>query len=236
MFKVLKLKPIMVGVALVLISVFLGVGIVAVSSDNVPKSQYTIVIDAGHGGRDDGCTGVSGTKESEINLSIARMLKDNLETLGINVVMTRCDGNGLYKSNVTNFKKSDMSERIKIIEKALADMVISIHQNSYLDSRQRGAQVFYQENDNDSRAFADSVQSQLILQLPNARKECNKGDYYLLKESHVPAVLIECGYLSNEEEEKLLASIDYQQKVSYAIMCGVVKYFGLCGDDEINFT
>lgn len=232
MFKVLKLKPIMVGVALILLSVLLSVGLVSVvSMGDTPKAQYTIVVDAGHGGRDDGCSGVNGTTESEINLSIARMLKDNLETLGINVVMTRCDGNGLYKSNATNFKKSDMSERIKIIEKASADMVISIHQNSYSDSGQRGAQAFYQENDDRSRAFADSVQSQLILQLPNARKECNKGDYYLLKESRVPAVLIECGYLSNEEEERLLASIDYQQKVSYAIMCGVVKFFGLCGDD-----
>lgn len=231
MFRVLKLRPIMVGISLVLISVLLGVGIVAVSSDDVPRPKYTIVIDAGHGGRDDGCTGVSGAKESEINLSIARILKSDLETLGINVVMTRCDGNGLYKSNATNFKKSDMSERIKIIESANADMVISIHQNSYLDSSQRGAQAFYQEDDEKSRDFATCVQSQLLGQLPSARKECNKGDYYILKESKIPAILVECGYLSNGEEESLLQSDDYQQKVAYAIMCGVVKYFGLCGDD-----
>lgn len=231
MFKVLKLKPILVGVALILISVFLGVGIVAVASDDVPRPKYTIVVDAGHGGRDDGCTGVSGVKESEINLSIAKMLKADLETLGIKVVMTRCDGNGLYKANATNFKKSDMSERMKIIDDANADMVISIHQNSYSDSSQRGAQAFYQENDEESKDFASCIQSQLLGQLPSARKECNKGDYYILKESKRPAILVECGYLSNIEEESLLQSDDYQQKVAYAIMCGVVKYFGLCGDD-----
>ena len=231
MFKVLRLRNVLIVVVMMVVSVLLSVGIVAITNDNVPKTTYTIVIDAGHGGRDDGCSGAGGTKESEINLKIAKVLQDNLETLGIKVVMTRADGNGLYKSNATNYKQSDMEARMDIINKATPDMVISIHQNSYSDSSQRGAQAFYQEGDEVSQSFADSVQSQLISQLPNARKESNKGDYYLLKESKLPAIIVECGYLSNADEEILLNSTDYQNKVAYAIMCGVVEYFGLVGND-----
>ena len=182
-------------------------------------------------GRDDGCSGVNGTKESIINLKISKTLKTYLETLGINVVMTRQDSNGLYEANVDNYKQSDMAKRIEIIEEANPDMVISIHQNSFSDSSQCGAQAFYQEGDEKSKAFAESVQSQLISQLPNARSEANFGDYYLLKESNVSSVLVECGYLTNANEEELLNSTDYQNKVAYSIMCGVVKYFELCGND-----
>lgn len=232
MFKVIKLKPILITIAMLMVSILLSVGIVSVvESREVPKPIYTIVIDAGHGGRDDGCVSDNGTTESEINLKIAKTLKNYLETLGIKVVLTRSDGNGLYDSNATNFKVSDMEKRIEIIQKTKPNMVISIHCNSFEDSSQRGAQVFYQENDEVSKEFAECVQNQLINQLDNAREFANKGDYYLLKESNLPAILIECGYLSNAEEEKLLSSVDYQNKVSYAIMCGVVKYFDLCGND-----
>lgn len=232
MFKIIKLKTIIIAIALILVSVLLSVGFVSVvSMENIPKSEYTIVIDAGHGGRDDGSTGVSGVKESEVNLKIAKVLEKQLKTMGINVVMTRCDGNGLYAANATNFKASDMAKRIEIIKKAKADMVISIHCNSYINSSECGAQVFYQENDEVSQKFAEDIQSQLISQLDSARSNAHQGDYYILKESPCPAVLVECGFLSNPTEEKLLATSDYQTKVSYAIMCGVVKYFNLCGND-----
>lgn len=231
MFKVFKLKPILMFVAILLVSVLLSVGIVTVSRKEVPRPTYIIVIDAGHGGRDDGCSGVSGTKESEINLAISKTLKSYLENLGIEVVLTRSDGNGLYSANATNYKQSDMEKRIEIINDADPDMVISIHQNSFSDKNQCGAQAFYQEDDDISKAFADCVQSQLISQLENARSESNKGDYYLLKESNLPAVLVECGYLTNAEEEAKLNTTEYQNKVAYAIMCGVIKYFDLCGND-----
>lgn len=232
MFKVIKLKPIMVGMALVLVSVFLGVGVVkVVSMDAIPKTNYVVVIDAGHGGRDDGCSGVNGTKESNINLAIAKKLKNDLESLGIKVVLTRSDNNGLYKSNVDNYKQSDMSERIKIIEESNADMVISIHCNSYADSSVSGAQTYYHEGDEIGKEFAEAVQEQLKKQLQNARGEIGKGDYYLLKETGAPAVIVECGYLTNAQDEELLQTEDYQTRVSYAIMCGVIKYFSLCGND-----
>lgn len=231
MFKVIRLKNILICSSLIFVSILLCIGIVSASNQNVPKSTYTIVIDAGHGGRDDGCSGNQGSKESPINLAISRTLKNYLETLGIRVVMTRNDNNGLYSANAKNYKQSDMEKRIEIINNANPDMVISIHQNSFSDINQCGAQAFYQENDDTSRAFAESVQSQLISQLDNARSEANFGDYYLLKESGVSAVLVECGYLTNPDEEKKLQTTEYQNRVAYAIMCGVVKYFELCGND-----
>lgn len=202
-----------------------------ISTSDVPKLSHTIVIDAGHGGRDDGCSGVSGSKESEINLKIAKSLKNLLEEYGIKVVMTRSDGNALYDANATNFKESDMQNRIKVINDADPHMVISIHQNSFTDSSVKGAQAFYQENEDKSKLFAESVQSQLLSQLPEAKKECNVGDYYLLKESKYPAIIVECGYLTNAQEESLLITEEYQDRVAYSIMCGVVKYFDLSGND-----
>ena len=232
MFKILKLKNLIIAICLIVTSILCSIGIVSVvESKDIPKPKYVIVLDAGHGGRDEGCLGVTGTKESEINLKIAKTLKVYLETLGIKVVLTRSDGNGLYDANAQNFKVSDMENRVEIIKKANPDMVISIHCNSYTDSTQIGAQAFFQESDEKSEAFAACVQNQLISQIENARKSHSKGDYYLLKESPSPAILVECGYLSNLTEEKLLNSVTYQNKISYAIMCGVVKYFNLCGND-----
>lgn len=232
MFKIIKLKNLLIALVLITASILCSVGIVAVvESKAIPRPKYTIVIDAGHGGRDDGSTGVTGVKESDINLKIAKTLKVYLETLGIKVVLTRADGNGLYDANATNFKASDMAKRIEIIDNAKADMVISIHCNSYKNSSESGAQAFYQEDDENGKKFAEDIQSQLINQLNGARDSANKGDFYILKESKTTAVLIECGFLSNPNEEKLLNSTNYQNKVAYAIMCGVVKYFELCGND-----
>lgn len=230
-FKVLRLRSVLIFLGAVVFVCLCSVGIVAVSREQVPKSTYTIVIDAGHGGRDDGCSGAAGTKESDVNLKIAKVLEGYLKTLGIKVVMTRLDGNGLYDSNADNFKLSDMNKRLEIIGDANADMVISIHQNSYADKSLKGAQTFYQDGDEESQKFAESVQSQLIAQLPNARAGITYGDYYLLKECRLPAVIVECGYLTNVEEEVSLNTPDYQNQVAYAIMCGVVKYFNLCGND-----
>ena len=231
MFLVLKKKWIVAILILMFIIIPILVGFFAVKNASSPKSQFTVVIDAGHGGRDDGCSGENGSKESVINLAIAKKLKSNLESLGINIVLTRLDGNGLYDSNATNFKQSDMEKRIEIINNAKPQVVISIHQNSFSDKSICGAQAFYQENYEMSMAFAECVQNQLISQLPNARKNSNKGDYYLLKESSYPSIIVECGYLTNSEEEKMLQGDEYQDKVAYAIMCGVVKYFNLCGND-----
>lgn len=231
MVGVVKIKHLILWVVVACVLVGAGVGSIVVRKTNVPKQTYTIVIDAGHGGRDNGCSGNGGSIESEINLAIAKKTQKFLTSIGINVVMTRVDNNGLYDAGADNFKQSDMAKRMEIIESANPDMVISIHQNSFKDTSQHGAQAFYQQDDERSQEFAIAMQNQLKRQLIGSRMESNKGDYYLLKESKLPAILIECGYLTNVEDELRLMSDDYQDKVAYAILCGVVEYFGLCGDD-----
>lgn len=195
---------------------------VKANNDYLP---YKIVLDAGHGGRDDGCSGVNGVKESEVNLAITKKVKALLEDYGCRVVLTRKDEKGLYEENVDNYKLSDMAKRLEIIEKEKPNFVISIHQNSYSDSNQKGAQAFYQEGDELGQALAEKMQTQLFAQLPNARENANKGDYYILNESEYPGIIVECGYLTNEEEEMLLKTSEYQTKVAYAIVCGIVRFF-----------
>ena len=232
MFRVFHIKTLLIILALCLTTTLIGISIVkSTSNTKIPQTTYTIVLDAGHGGRDNGCSSQDGIKESDINLSITKTLKNYLSTLGINVVLTRHDSGGLYKSNVDNYKLDDMNARIEIINKSNPNLVISIHQNSYPDSTLRGAQAFYQENDEISREFASCIQSQLLSQLEHTRTSYNHGDYYILNQSKTPAVLIECGYLTNNEDAQLLSSVNYQNKVAYAIMCGVVKYFGLYGNN-----
>lgn len=191
---------------------------------------FTIAIDAGHGGRDVGCSGVTtSVNESDINLSIALKLRQLLKDYGFNVVLTRSNKDGLYDSNATNFKLSDMNKRVEIIKKAKPDILISIHQNSFEDGSLHGAQVFYQENDKKGMMLASVMQEQLKNTLGNVRGESNSSDLYLLKESGVLGVLIECGYLTNAEDENRLISDGYQLEIAYAILSGVIRYLVVVG-------
>ncbi len=236
MFKVVNLRNIVAIVVTLIISCGVTLGLYKATKTNAqPKFDYTIVVDAGHGGRDAGCSGINtGVSESEINLAIARKLQKYLCDFGFNVVMTRDSQNGLYSPTATNFKKSDMERREKIINECNADMLISIHQNSYPSMNEKGAQVFYNEDNSKSLRLSQSIQSQLKNNLQNARENPHTGDYFILKTKDIPGALVECGFLSNPEEEVLLASDNYQQKVAYAIMCGVVEYMGLCENISTN--
>ena len=224
--KVIKCFKFKKWICFVLVVVLAGFMIINFSvKANNDYLPYKIILDAGHGGRDDGCSGSNGVKESEVNLAITKKVKALLEDYGFRVVLTRKDENGLYEENVDNYKLSDMAKRLEIIEKEKPNFVISIHQNSYSDSNQKGAQAFYQEGDELGQALAEKMQTQLFAQLPNARGNANKGDYYILNEIDYPGIIVECGYLTNVEEEMLLKTSEYQTKVAYAIVCGVVKFF-----------
>ncbi len=228
--KCFKLRTIIaVSIAIIIVAcMFIGIKKIKHTENSIVP--YTIVLDAGHGGRDNGVTGVNGTVESEINLQIVKRLRTQFENLGFRVVLTRENESGLYSENVSNYKKDDMTKRKEIIEKSKADLIISIHQNSYPSSHSKGAQVFCLEKNTESEKFANAIQSQIIASLPNARSSISYGDYYLLKCSKMPSVIVECGYLTNVEEEVLLNSADYQEKVAYTIACGVLKYLGFNND------
>ena len=182
-----------------------------------------IVIDAGHGGDDGGSVGVvSGAKESDLNLVIARKLKGYLENIGFKVVLTRETSDGLYKLTSKDKKYDDMAKRKEIIEKTKPFLVVSIHQNSFPMASMSGAQTFYQQGNELGKTLADLVQNELIKNLgEHARGFANKGDYYILNSTSYPAILVECGYLSNPEEDRLLNDGDYQDKIAYSIMCGI---------------
>ncbi len=196
------------------------------NSDTVPSRNYTVMIDPGHGGTDPGSIGYK-TKihEDVLNLKMSLMLKDKLEKAGINVVMTRTSDEALIEGRGKKWKRAEMEERRKLIVKTRPNMVISLHQNSFTNHSLRGAQVFYDKNSDISRQIAESIQEQFKLNLNKSIKAPSPGDYFMLKCSNAPSVIIECGFLSNEEEEKLLQTDEYQEKIISSIYKGIVNFF-----------
>ena len=192
------------------------------------RYDFTVVVDAGHGGIDPGSIGYkTKVKESEINLAVAKILEQKLKKLGVRVVMTRPDENGLYGLSTTNYKKRDMQKRRDIIEKIRPDIVVSVHMNSYIRHNLRGAQVFYDNTSPISEKLALCIQNQFAERLEKSTKGVSVGDYYMLKCTESASVIAECGFLSNEEDEKLLITKDYQEKIADCIFVGIVNYLNL---------
>ena len=193
-----------------------------------PRPTYTVVLDAGHGGMDGGSSGVTtNVQERDLNLIIAKKVESYLRAMGVGVVQTRSNENGLYGVFASGFKMADMKERAKIINKANPDLVVSIHMNFFTLSSSRGAQVFFPPKSEVSKAIAIEMQRLFVSNLPNARTSPLVGDYYILQCSSAPSVLVECGFLSNPEEERLLQTSEYQEKLSYQIFCGIMHFFDI---------
>lgn len=190
-----------------------------------PRHITTVVIDAGHGGIDGGCTGVNtGISESELNLTYANLLKSSLERSGMQVIMTRKDMNGLYDEGSSSLKKSDMNKRREIIEQVNPDLVVSIHMNSFSSPSSKGAQVFYDIDNAASKYLSTCIQDQFVEYLPYAKKTSKAGDFYMVNCTNIASVLVECGYLSSPVEEKLLISKDYQALLIKCITYGIIEY------------
>lgn len=192
-----------------------------------PKPTHTIVIDAGHGGRDGGASGVNtGVSESELNLKYALTLKDLCEEFGFRVVLTRADMSGLYDEGADNKKKSEMEKRKSIINNSCADVMISIHMNSFPLPSCQGAHVFYAKGREDSLKLAKSIQESLSATFDKARGYVSVGDYFVLNTASMPSVLIECGFLSCPQEEKNLIDKGYRESMCYNILAGIMAFFG----------
>ncbi len=192
----------------------------------MPAVKYTIVIDAGHGGIDGGAVGKkTGVTESEINLEYAETLKEICEGFGMRVVMTRKDMNGLYNPLAPNRKRSDMEKRRQIIEASGADLVVSVHMNAFPRASSRGAQVFYGLDNERGKALATSVQSLLHKTTEYAKTVAKEGDFYILNCTPLPGVLVEFGFLSNAEEERLLVNDDYRHQMCYAVATGILSFY-----------
>ena len=196
------------------------------TTESVPRIGYTVVLDAGHGGVDPGSIGRK-TKitESELNLVFVNKLEKLLVASGIDVVKTRKDEHGLYGIYSKDYKTKDMKARKDIITTSNANLMVSIHMNSFTSSNLRGAQVFYSEGNQNSGLLALSIQNAFKSDLPESNKGISIGDYYILKcDNSIPSVLCECGYLSNAEDEQLLTTEEYQDKVVYAIYKGIIAF------------
>lgn len=149
-----------------------------------------------------------------------------LNKAGVNVVMTRTNDDGLYDEDASNKKLSDMRARRDIIRDANPDLVVSIHMNSYPLQNCWGAKTFYKMGSDASFDIAKSIQNSLKYYTDNASNTVSAGDYYILNCTEYNSVLIECGFISNPEEEKLLMTQDYCDKLMYSVYCGIMLYLG----------
>ena len=188
---------------------------------NLPLLGKIIFVDAGHGGTDGGARAKdSGRWEKEINLSLALKLKNALEEKGAKTVLSR-ETDMQYSEH----KRSDLTARLDLAEKEGADLLLSIHMNEYRSRKESGPQVFYREGQEKSRLLAAVLQDTLIRRLsPVRERSAMAGNYFILSRP-LPSVLIECGFLSNSEEEKKLLDEGYQEKTAQAIAEGVAEYF-----------
>ena len=205
------------------------VGFLPVGGKN--KSVACVVIDAGHGGPDGGAVGIHGEIEKEINLEIAKELRDFLTLSGIEVVMTREEDISIHDKSakgIAKQKASDIRNRLELMEKHPDALVVSIHQNHFTQEKYHGAQMFYGKNNPNSEVAAQSIQDAFVKYLqPDNQRQIKPGtkSVYLLEHATVPIVLVECGFLSNGEEAVLLNQKEYQEKIAFTVYCGIVNFF-----------
>jgi len=175
-------------------------------------ADFHVVIDAGHGGHDGGAVGKNGTREADVVLAIARFLESELKSIGIGTTMTRTTEADLAAPMARNRKRSDMDARRRIIESVQPDLVVSIHLNS-LPSHPgvRGFQAFFNQSGEISRHFAESLQAHFNNLPLQGNRRASTGDFYILNSTGFPSVLLECGFLSNPNDEALLRTTEYQQ-------------------------
>lgn len=208
-----------------------------VNVNAIPIMNKTIVLDAGHGLPDQGAEGVYGTTEQLINLQITFKIQNLLEQSGVNVILTRSDENGIYskdKKSIYDKKVSDIKNRVEIVNASNADILVSIHLNKYpQDSIYRGWQTFYKKDSVESMRLAENIQKSINSNIDyNNSRTCHSiKDIYLIDNSKIPSVIVECGFLSNYEETRLLSTDDYQNKIAWGIYLGIINYFK---EDEVG--
>ena len=190
---------------------------------NTSLIDFTVVIDAGHGGIDGGVVGVDGVKESTLNLAYAKELGGVFERSGFNVVYTRKTEGGLYGLPSKGFKLRDMKARKAVIDDARPNLVISVHMNKFSQSYRQGPQVFYQEGKENGQVLAQSLQRVFNDYTGNSH-EAIAGDYYMCREIDCPSVIVECGFLSNADECARLQTDAYREQICNYIFSGVMLY------------
>ncbi len=190
---------------------------------NTSIVDFTVVIDAGHGGVDGGVVSKSGVKESDLNLEYAKTLGEQFELGGFNVVYTRKSRDGLYGMATDGFKMRDMKKRREIINDCKPNLVISVHMNKFSQSARSGPQVFFQDGAEQGKLLAESLQT-VFNNLTGNRHEAIGGDFFICRESPCTAVIVECGFLSNDAEAEKLQTEAYRKEICARIFDGVMLY------------
>ncbi len=200
-------------------------------ASTIGTSRRTVIIDAGHGGFDGGAVANDGTAEKDINLNIAYSVAGMLKTCGFDCIMTRTADSGTVNNPNDSIKKrkvSDLTNRLELINAYPGATFVSIHLNKFTTSSVSGAQVFYSKNNNLCEPLGESIQQSIvsILQPENKRviKQGTKSTY-LLYNAKIPAVIVECGFLSNKEELQLLKSESYQKQMAFAVFNGILNFY-----------
>ena len=194
------------------------------------KVNQTVIFDAGHGGPDGGTSADDGTLEKDLNLQIAIKLNESLNSMGIKTVMIRTEDISVHDASANTIRQkkvSDLKNRLKIINETDNSIFVSIHQNHFSDSRYSGTQVFYSKNNPQSSVLADCIRQSVIsdLQKENTRETKPSGtDIYLLYHAESPAVMVECGFLSNINESKNLKNENYQKELAFVLALGISDY------------
>ncbi|MDP4118725.1 MAG: N-acetylmuramoyl-L-alanine amidase CwlD [Bacillota bacterium] len=235
MVLVIRKKVIIIAIiALVLVGgINVATGNTTEQTSALPVANKVVVLDAGHGGEDGGAVGTGGTVEKDINLAVMTKLQKLLEQTGCIVMTTRTEDKSLHNrgdEKTGNRKMSDLNKRKAMPGDYNSDIFVSIHMNTFTDAKYKGAQVFYAPEPESSKALAECIQAELKQQVDGSNEREVKdasGNIYVLKDVTVPSVVAECGFLSNSDEEKRLNDDAYQQKLAFAIYCGIIKYFAM---------
>lgn len=198
--------------------------------------QATVILDAGHGGFDGGAVAPDGTVEKEINLKIALKLKEFLKFGGYEVIMTResdVSTDDVETDKIATRKKSDLKNRLKLMKDYPDAVFVSIHLNKFTTSAAAGSQVFYSAGREESKKLGEDIQKSIVRLLQPENSRVNKqatSSTYILYNATLPAVLVECGFLSNTAELKRLKTEEYQNKMAFSIFCGIMDYHKSVGE------
>ena len=221
-------------IALLIICLIAGTGFVKKATSPAsatPVLQSRIIIDPGHGGFDGGAGAADGTLEKDVNLEISLKLRDILKVSGFDAVMTRTDDTGTEddsNESISVRKRSDLKNRLKLMSDNGDAIYVSIHLNKFTTSAASGTQVFYTPNFDSARLLGECIQKSVVENLqPENRRVIKRGtdSTYLLKNAKIPAVIVECGFLSNNRDLENLKDPAYQSKLALCIAAGIMEYY-----------
>ena len=197
---------------------------------SIPVSDKVVILDAGHGYPDKGAESKNGTTESDINLAITLKVQNLLEQSGCVVLLTRSDENGIYSLDSKTLKEkkvSDIKNRVKIGNNSSANIFVSIHLNKIPQEQYYGWQCFYKKENENSKKLAENIQNSLneSIEKENKREALSITNKYIVEHVEIPLSIVECGFLSNSQEEKELKDDEYQNRLAWGIYCGIVNNF-----------